>query len=60
MWFKYFQPKQNSKAQQLKAKKTVNVVGCNKCHRTDVTLIKCTDSYYCKECITKKYNKKGK
>lgn len=39
-----------------------NVLGCNNCHRTKVTLIKAIDSYYCKECFAKlgkqKYQKK--
>lgn len=41
----------------------INVIGCNNCHKTNVTLIKATDSYYCKPCFLmlgkKKFNKKG-
>lgn len=41
----------------------VKMIGCNNCHRTDVTLIKATDSYYCMWCFytlkKKKYSKKG-
>lgn len=36
-----------------KKKKTYYQIGCNGCHRTNVTLIKCTDSYYCPECMKK-------
>lgn len=34
-----------------KKKKTYYQIGCNSCHRTNVTLVKCTDSYYCPECM---------
>lgn len=44
--------------------KKFNVIGCNKCHKTNVTLIKATDSYYCRPCFLtlgkKKYEKKGR
>ena len=47
-----------------KEKSKVNVIGCNNCHKTDVMLIKATDSYYCRPCFLmlnkKKYEKKGK
>lgn len=56
MWFKNFMPKENSKKQKEKQQKVIRYVGCNKCHRVGVTLIKGKDSYYCKECFNKKYN----
>lgn len=36
-----------------KKTKKLNFLGCNNCHKTNVTLIKATDSYYCKDCFTK-------
>ena len=43
--------------------KKLNIIGCNKCHKTNVTLIKATDSYYCRPCFLtlgkKKFEKKG-
>ena len=59
MWFKHRRPNPNSKTQKEKSAKIIRYIGCNKCHRTNVTLIRGTDSYYCKECITK-MNKKEK
>lgn len=53
MWFKNFVANPDSKTQKEKSAKTIRYVGCNKCHRTDVTLIKGKDSYYCKECLIK-------
>lgn len=47
-----------------KEKKKYNVLACNCCHATNITLIKATDSYYCKFCFEKlgkkKYEKKGR
>lgn len=44
--------------------KKYNVIGCNKCHKTNVTLYKATDSYYCRPCFLtlgkQKFMKKGK
>lgn len=41
-----------------------NVIACNNCHASNVTLIKATDSYYCKFCFNKlgkkKFEKKGR
>ena len=39
--------------EKKKKKKTYYQIGCNGYHRTNVTLIKCTDSYYCPECMKK-------
>lgn len=33
--------------------KKYNILGCNNCHKTKVTLVKATDSYYCNECFIK-------
>lgn len=46
------QPKENSKRQKelQKNPKKINVIGCNKCHRTNVTLRKAKYSYYCLKC----------
>jgi len=45
-------------------KKKFNVIACNNCHQEGVTLIKATDSYYCKFCFNKlgkkKFEKKGR
>ena len=50
--------------EKKKEKKKIQVIGCNNCHKTDVTLIKATDSYYCKFCFNKlgkkKFEKKGR
>ena len=52
------------KPKKKNEEKKIKVIGCNGCHRTDVTLIKCTDSYYCKYCMVrlgkKKFNKHEK
>ena len=44
--------------------KKVQVIACKNCGATDTTLIKATDSYYCKFCFMKlhkkKFEKKGK
>ena len=55
MRFKLFEPKYNNKAQQKKREnaRPVKYVACKKCHRSNVTLIRGTDSYYCKDCYTK-------
>ena len=55
------QPKPNSKRQQQLAEnpKTINVIACKNCHQSNVTLIRGTDSYYCKYCYSK-MQKKGK
>ena len=36
-----------------KEKKKYNLIACNNCHKTNVTLIKAKDSYYCKFCFEK-------
>lgn len=41
-----------------KPKQTFNVIACNNCHKTGLTLIKATDSYYCKFCFDKLKKKK--
>ena len=57
-------PSVNSKTQKEKAEKkvVVNYIACANCHQDNITLIKCTDSYYCKKCMIKlgkqKFNKK--
>lgn len=33
--------------------KTYKAIACNNCHKSDTTLIKATDSYYCKFCFDK-------
>lgn len=42
----------------------VKLIGCKNCGITNTTLIKATDSYYCKFCFNKlgkkKYEKKGR
>lgn len=43
---------QQSEEKKNKAKK-FNFLGCNNCHKTNITLIKATDSYYCKDCFTR-------
>ena len=47
-----------------KGLKTVKVFVCKNCGKDNVTLIKATDSYYCKFCFDKlkkkKFEKKGK
>ena len=49
---------------QEKPTKKINVIGCKNCGKTNETLIKATDSYYCKFCFNKlgkkKFKKKGK
>lgn len=49
------QPKEHSKRQQelKKNPKKYNVFGCKNCGATNATLIKATDSYYCKFCFDK-------
>ena len=55
---------QNEESKKEKSKKVMKYIGCNNCHKTDVTLIKASDSYYCKFCFDKlkkeKFKKKGK
>lgn len=51
------QPKEKSKTQlakkeQLKNNK-IKMYGCKNCGATNTTLIKATDSYYCKFCFEK-------
>lgn len=36
-----------------KTKEKISVIGCKECGMTNVTLIKATDSYYCKFCFNK-------
>lgn len=47
-----------------KEEKKFKFIGCNRCHKTNVTLIKATDSYYCRPCFLmlgkKKFEKKKK
>ena len=47
-----------------KETKKISVIGCNNCHKTNVMLIKATDSYYCRPCFLtlgkKKFEKKGR
>lgn len=56
------QPKPNSKAQKEKAKRLkerpIQWIACANCGDDNVTLIKCTDSYYCRACMTKLGKKK--
>lgn len=47
----------NKKKKELKK---FNVIGCNNCHKTGLTLIKATDSYYCKFCFDKLKKQKFK
>lgn len=49
--------------EKSKTKEKIRFIGCKECGMTNVTLIKATDSYYCKFCFNKlKKNKfkKGK
>ena len=39
-------------------KNKINVIGCKNCGKTNETLIKATDSYYCKFCFNKLGKKK--
>lgn len=52
------------KEPKKKEVKKYNVLACNSCHATNITLIKATDSYYCKFCFDKlkkkKFEKKGR
>ena len=41
-----------------KEPKKVNVIACKNCGLSNVTLIKATDSYYCKFCFKKLKKKK--
>lgn len=43
-----------------KSVKKFNVIACNNCHKTGLTLIKATDSYYCKFCFDKLKKQKFK
>lgn len=43
-----------------KEPKKFNVIACNNCHKTGLTLIKATDSYYCKFCFDKLKKQKFK
>lgn len=51
-------PKAGSKTQANKSETKLKYIACNECHSTNTTLIKCTDSYYCKECMHKLDKKK--
>lgn len=48
-----FQPKENSKTQQKKremlSKNPVQYLSCEKCKKSNVTLYKVDEKYYCKE-----------
>ena len=50
--------------EKKKAPKKLKFIGCKECGKTDTTLIKATDSYYCKFCFNKlgkkKFEKKGR
>lgn len=54
---------ENKKVNEKEPKK-FNFIGCKNCGATNVTLIKATDSYYCKFCFNKlgkkKFKKKGR
>lgn len=56
------QPKEHSKTQQEKKKKLLEnptkYIACKACGSSNVTLVRGTDSYYCKFCIEKQINKK--
>ena len=41
------------KSKNKKKVEKIRVVGCKECGMTNVTLIKATDSYYCKFCFNK-------
>lgn len=43
---------------KVKEKKKYNVLACNNCHKSNITLIKATDSYYCEFCFNKLGKKK--
>lgn len=47
-----------TKLPEEKSAKKFNVIACNNCHKTGLTLIKATDSYYCKFCFNKLNKKK--
>lgn len=53
---------ENEKPKEKEEKK-LRFIGCKNCGSTNVTLIKATDSYYCKFCFDKlgkeKYSKTG-
>lgn len=56
--------KPNSKTQIKKReealKNTTKYIACKNCHATNVTLVRGTDSYYCKFCYDKMQNNKNK
>lgn len=58
------QPKPNSKTQIEKRKKLmdnpIKVIACKNCHSQNVTLRRGPDSYYCRFCYDKLFNKKNK
>lgn len=47
-----------------KSIKKLSFIGCKNCGATNITLVKATDSYYCKFCFNKlgkkKFEKKGR
>ena len=53
-----------NKKPKEKAEKKIKFIGCKECGATNTTLIKATDSYYCKSCFEllrkKKFEKKKK
>lgn len=55
-------PKANSKRQKQKAEnpEKIRLIGCRNCGTTKGTLIKATDSYYCKFCFIKLKKQKFK
>lgn len=58
------QPKPHSKTQIKKKeellKNPTKYIACKSCHATNITLIKGTDSYYCKFCYAKQIKKQNK
>ena len=58
------QPKPKSKTQIKKKeellKNPTKYIACKTCHRTNVTLVRGTDSYYCKFCYEKQLKKQLK
>ena len=56
-------PEKNEDIKEQEPKK-IKFIGCRSCGATNITLIKATDSYYCKFCFNKlgkkKFEKKGK
>lgn len=49
--------KETEKKNKNKEVKKLNFIGCKSCGRTNVTLIKAQDSYYCKDCFNDLHRK---